>query len=136
MIDLLQTNRPRSAATAIGAGADQPNREEGTSLPPSVRVAALLTEYSCALCSLKTQFSFCHLAAPLCGWSSGAQRPFAIVKDDIFCVAGLDRRQKFGMLRGKIEKLSRQFFFFFYFNAQPRLLKLTSHIVNLLQWLQ
>lgn len=96
MIDLLQTNRPRSAAAAVGTEADQPSQEEGTSLPPSVRVAGLLTEYSCGLCSLKTQFSFCHLAAPLCGWSSGARRPFAIVKDDTF----LDWRQKLQMLEG------------------------------------
>lgn len=73
-----------SEQASIGTGADQPNQEEGTLFPPSVRAAVLLTERSCALCYLQTQFSFCHLAAPLCGWSSGARRPFAIVKDDVF----------------------------------------------------
>lgn len=114
MIDLLQTNRPRSAATAIGAGADQPNREEGTSLPPSVRVAALLTEYSCALCSLKTQFSFCHLAAPLCGWSSGAQRPLAIVKDDIFLRGRFGPATEVWEAQGENRETFQAIFFFFF----------------------
>lgn len=69
------------------------------------------------LFALKTQFSLCHLAAPLCGWSSGAQRPFAIVKDDIFFAWQVWPGDRSFGWSGEIEKLSRQFVPPFFFST-------------------